>query len=103
MEVILEEGGRPDGDAGVDVGGELAEHLQRAAILFPAIAAGDVEVEPVALGFGEEVGPILEVLPVEEFILAEPMHRLDIAVVGVAEGGMKVWVKPWLSTVGLKP
>jgi hypothetical protein len=68
------------------VGRELAQHLQRAAILLEAIAAGDVEVEPVALSLGEEVAAIAKALPVEEFVLAEPVHGLHVAVVGVGGG-----------------
>ena len=69
------------------MGGELAEHLQRAAILLEAVAAGDVEIQPVALRFLQKVVPIPEALPVEEFVLAEAVDGFDIALVGVGGRG----------------
>lgn len=72
---------------GVDVGGEFAQQLQGTAIGFGAITASDVEVEPIAVRPGEKVAATGEALPVEEFILPEPVHGLDVAVVGVGGRG----------------
>jgi len=82
----IEEGGLPEGDARVDLRGELTQQIEGAAIALVAVLSGDIEVAPVGAGFGEEVGAGAEAFPVEELVLTEAMDGLDIAVVGVGGG-----------------
>ena len=90
----IQEDRLPEGDFGIDLGSEFAQQFQRAAIALVAVLAGHVEVAPVGVDLGQEVGSGAEILPVEELVLAQPMHRLHVAVESVS-GGWTVGLNPW--------
>jgi len=83
----IEEGGLPEGDAGIDIGGELTQQIEGGAIALVAVLSGDIEVAPVGCDFVEEVGAGAEGFPIEELVFTETMDGFDIAVVGVGGGG----------------
>ena len=84
----------PEGDSRVYLRRQFAQQLQWAAIALVAVLAGHVEVAPVGVDLGQEVGSGAEILPVEELVLAQPMHRLHVAVESVS-GGWTVGLNPW--------
>jgi hypothetical protein len=89
-EVLAVEGGEvkrgPARNGGIELGSATTNDLQRRLPFLAAIVTGQIEVLPVADGFGPELGAIPKALAVEEFIFDEPMHGLDIALPGVGAG-----------------
>ncbi|HUT76015.1 MAG TPA: hypothetical protein VM221_14405 [Armatimonadota bacterium] len=82
--MVFKKDAAPQGDARVDLGRLLLQYLQRRAVAFVAVAARDVEVEPIAAGLIEEVNATGEVLAIVELVLAQPVRGFDIALVGVS-------------------
>ncbi len=65
---------------------ELFDDLPRGEIVFVGIGAGEIEVELVSEGFGQEIAATGERFQVEELIFDETVNGFDVALKGVSGG-----------------
>jgi hypothetical protein len=66
---------------------KLFDDLPRSEVLFVGVGAGEVEVELVGEGLGEEVAAVGERFQIEELIFDEAVDGFDIALEGMSGGG----------------
>ncbi len=68
------------------MGIELLDDLPWREASLVGVGTGEIEIELVERGFGEELGPAPEGLQVVELVLDEAVHGLDVTLVSVGGG-----------------
>ena len=86
IEVIIQKDGWKQAELEGPARLELFDDRPRGEIVFVGIGAGEIEVELVSEGFGQEIAATGERFQVEELIFDETVNGFDVALKGVSGG-----------------
>ena len=89
VQVIIQEDGREQAEFERPSGLEVLDDLLGAEIVFVRVGPGEVEVELIGEGFGEEIAAIGKGFQIEELIFDEAVDGFDMALESVRGGWMR--------------